>query len=73
MDHNKIRTEYFCFSQEKQTRDLLVKLDEIIKSINNGGDYVLVFTNEPYVNTNHGVTKKYLPKEQNQNCKLKRK
>ena len=48
-----------------------MKLDEIVKSINNGDDHILVFTDESYVNTNHGARKSYLPKEQDEKSGLK--
>ena len=61
----------FASHRKVVIRDFLVKLDEIVKSINNGDDHILVFTDESYVNTNHGARKSYLPKEQDEKSGLK--
>ena len=53
-------------------RNYLIKLDKYIKDHNKGDDSkVFVFTDESYVNTNHGMKKTYIPKSKDKQSGVK--
>lgn len=46
----------------RSIRDYLIALDRYAKLIDNSEDYVFIFTDESYVNVNHGMSKGFVPK-----------
>ena len=68
----KAKKNSFAAHRKKQIRDFLVELDGYTRAIDNGDDtHVFVFTDESYVNTNHGLKKSYMKKDDSKNSGVK--
>lgn len=64
----------FSSHRKKAIRDYLIALNRYVKGIENGtSDCVFVFTDESYININHGQKRSYLPKNQQDENTITRK